>query len=158
GALAMGLFALTGFESAADMSEEAVGATGSVPRAVISSLVGSGLVGMLGLICFGIATTSLAATAASGSPVADLLTHWFGATAPRALLGFPLVAVLGTALAVIAIEGRLLFALARDHIAPGSRLLRQVNGTTQTPAAAIVVGTVLSGGMLVYAYYQSHAF
>jgi amino acid transporter len=59
---------------------------------------------------------------------------------------------------VIAIEGRLLFALARDHIAPGSRLLRQVNGTTQTPAAAIVVGTVLSGGMLVYAYYQSHAF
>jgi amino acid transporter len=158
GALAMGLFALTGFESAADMSEEAVGATGSVPRAVIGSLVGSGLVGMLGLICFGLATTDLAATAASGTPVADIMTHWFGAAATRGLLVFPLVAVLGTALAVIAIEGRLLFALARDHIAPGSALLRKVNGSTKTPAAAIAVGAVLTGGMLVYANYQSHAF
>jgi amino acid transporter len=158
GALAMGLFSLTGFEAAADMSEEAVGAAGSVPRAVIGSLAGSGIVGFIALICFSLATPNIGAIAGSSSPVFDIIQHWFGGTTARILMLFPLMAVLGTALAVVGVQGRLLFALARDNIAPGSTLLRRVNGHTKTPAAAIVVGTVLSAGMLVYAYFQSSAF
>lgn len=158
GGLVLGLFSLTGFESAADMSEEAVGATGSVPRAVIGSLAVSGIVGFLSLLAFAAATPDIATIAASPTPVVDIITYWFGPTATRFLLIFPLVAVLGTALAVVAVQGRLLFALARDNVAPGSRLLRKVNGHTQTPAAAIVVGTVLSAGVLGYAYFQGSAF
>ncbi|MDQ6730138.1 MAG: amino acid permease [Actinomycetota bacterium] len=128
GALAVGLFSLTGFETAADMSEEAVGATGSVPRAVIGSLSVSGIVGFIALICFTVAAPSITAIASSSSPVFDIMTHWFGGTLARILLIFPLFAVLGTALAVVAVQGRLLFALARDNILPGSTLLRRVNG------------------------------
>jgi amino acid transporter len=158
GALAMGLFSLTGFEAAADMSEEAVGAAGSVPRAVLGSLAGSGIVGFISLIGFALATPDITKIADAGSPILDITSYWFGPTAARTLLVFPLLAVLGTALAVVAVQGRLLFALARDNIAPGSRLLRKVNGRTKTPAAAILVGTVLSAGVLVYAYFQGSAF
>jgi amino acid transporter len=158
GSLALGLFSLTGFESAADMSEEAVGATGSVPRAVIGSLAGSGIVGFIALLCFALATPDIAKVAASGSPVVDIISYWFGGTATRILVIFPLLAVLGTALAVVAIQGRLMFALARDHVAPGSTLLRKVNGHTKTPVAAIIVGTVLSAAVLLYAYFQASAF
>ena len=70
---------------------------------------------------------------------------------------FPLVAVLGTALAVVAVQGRLLFALARDNVAPGSRLLRRVN-SAQTPGAAIIVGVLLTAMLLVYAYFQASSF
>lgn len=158
GSLALGLFSLTGFESAADMSEEAVGATGSVPRAVIGSLVGSGVVGFIALLCFALATPNIAKIAASGSPVVDIISYWFGSTATRILVIFPLLAVVGTALAVVAIQGRLLFALARDHVAPGSALLRKVNRRTQTPVAAIIVGALLSAAVLLYAYFQASAF
>lgn len=158
GSLALGLFSLTGFESAADMSEEAVGASGSVPRAVIGSLVGSGIVGFIALVCFALATPDISKIAGSGSPVVDILNYWFGETATRILVIFPLVAVVGTALAVVAIQGRLMFALARDNVAPGSAVLRKVNGQTKTPVAAIVVGTLLTAGVLIYAYYQGSAF
>jgi amino acid transporter len=73
------------------------------------------------------------------------------------LVVFPLVAVSGTALAVIAIQGRLLFALARDNVIPGSSLLRRVN-REQTPGLAIAVGVLLTGALLVYAYFQASAF
>lgn len=158
GSLALGLFSLTGFESAADMSEEAVGATRSVPRAVIGSLVGSGVVGFIALLCFALATPDISKVAASGSPVVDIISYWFGDTATRILVIFPLLAVLGTALAVVAIQGRLMFALARDNVAPGSTLLRKVNSHTKTPVAAIIVGTLLSAAVLVYAYFQASAF
>ena len=124
GAFAMGLFAMTGFEAAADMSEESVGAVRSVPRAVIGALVGTAIIGFIGLACFAIATPDVAKVAASYTPVADIMTYWFGSTATRILLVFPLFAVFGTLLAVIAVAGRLLFALARDNMLPGSRRLR----------------------------------
>jgi amino acid transporter len=158
GALAMGLFAMTGFEAAADMSEESVGAARSVPRAVISALVGTAIIGFIALACFAIATPDVAKVAASYTPVADIMSYWFGATATRFLLVFPLFAVFGTLLAVIGVTGRLLFALARDNMLPGSKGLRVVHQSTKTPIIALAVGTVCSVIMLVYAYFQSSAF
>jgi amino acid transporter len=158
GAFAMGLFAMTGFEAAADMSEESVGAVRSVPRAVISALVGTAIIGFIALACFAIATPDVAKVAASYTPVADIMTYWFGSSATRVLLVFPLFAVFGTLLAVIAVAGRLLFALARDNMLPGSGRMRVVHARTKTPVFAIGVGTVASIIILVYAYLQSSAF
>jgi hypothetical protein len=50
--------------------------------------------------------------------------------------------VLGTCLSVVAVMGRLIFALSRDNVIPFSR------------AAALVVGSLLAIAMLVYAYFQ----
>lgn len=159
-ALVMGLFSLTGFESAGDLSEEAVGAAGSIPRAVLFSLLGTGVLGFVALVCFTLALPShgVGAVAASATPVADILTHRLGSTATRVLLIFPLLAALGTALSVVAVQGRLLFALARDNVAPGSATLRRVNGATRTPVVALVAGTVISSLLVVYANQDGHSF
>lgn len=157
-ALVMGLFSLTGFESAGDLSEEAVGAAGSVPRAVLFSLIGTGVVGFVSLVCFTFALPDVQSVAASASPIADILTARLGSTATRIVLVFPLLAALGTALSVIAVQGRLLYALARDNVAPGSSQLRRVNGVTRTPVVAIVVGTLVSCLLVGYADIDGQSF
>jgi amino acid transporter len=157
GSLVMGLFALTGFETAADMSEEAVGARRNVPRAVIWTLVVSGVVGFISILCFTLAVPNLTSIVNSSSPVVAIISHWFGPSVTRFLVIFPLVAVFGTALALVAIQGRLLFALARDNVIPGSRLIRRVN-RDQEPGAALVIGVLLVGALLVYAYLQVSTF
>jgi amino acid transporter len=119
--------------------------------------VGSGVIGFISLLCFAVAVPDISSVANSSSPVVSIISYWLGATASRVLLVFPLVAVLGTALAVVAVQGRLLFALARDNVAPGSRLLRRVN-SAQTPGAAIIVGVLLTAMLLVYAYFQASSF
>jgi amino acid transporter len=160
GAMVMGFFALTGFEAAADMSEESVGARRAIPRAVIWSLVGTGLFGMIALICFAAAvpTGHMAAIAGSYTPVYDVVAYWLGSAGARVALAFPLVAVLGTCLSVIAVMGRLIFALARDNIVPFSRQMRTVNGRSKVPAMALVIGSLLAVAMLIYAYFQASTF
>jgi amino acid transporter len=142
------------------MSEESVGARRAIPRAVIWSLVGTGLFGMIALICFAAAVPRghMGAIAGSYTPVYDLVSYWLGSAGARVALAFPLVAVLGTCLSVIAVMGRLIFALARDNIVPFSKPLRSVNGRSKVPAAALVIGAVLAIAMLVYAYYQVNTF
>jgi amino acid transporter len=115
--------------------------TGGVHGSAIwGAIVGSGMIGFISLVCFALATPDVSAIAGSSSPVVAIIAHWFGNTASRVLIVFPLVAVLGTALAVVAVQGRLLFALARDNVAPGSALLRRVN-RAQTPGPAIIDGS-----------------
>ena len=143
GAMVMGFFALTGFEAAADMSEESVGARRAIPRAVIWSLVGTGLFGMIALICFASAvpTGHMTAVAGSYTPVYDVVSYWLGSTGARVALAFPLVAVLGTCLSVVAVMGRLIFALARDNVVPFSeaaaRRQRQVAGADGRPCGRL---------------------
>ena len=158
--MVMGFFALTGFEAAADMSEESVGARRAVPRAVIWSLVGTGLFGMIGLVCFASAVPvgHMGSIAASYTPVFDVVSYWLGNVGARVALAFPLIAVLGTCLSVVAVMGRLIFALSRDNVVPFSQQLRRVNGRSHVPATGLVVGAVLAILMLVYAYYQVSAF
>jgi amino acid transporter len=158
GAMTAGLYTLTGFEAAADMSEEAKGASGNVPRAVLGALLGSGVVGFLGIVGFALAVPNVAKTAASGTPIFDILSYWFGSYVARVLTVFPLIAVLGTVLSILAIQGRLLFALARDNIAPASGYLRKVGRRSETPVTAIVSGTVLAAGVMVYSYFRADVF
>jgi amino acid transporter len=160
GAMVMGFFALTGFEAAADMSEESVGARRAIPRAVIWSLVGTGLFGMIALVCFASAVPAgkMGDIAGSYTPVYDVVSYWLGSVGARVALAFPLVAVLGTCLSVIAVMGRLIFALARDNIVPFSKQMRTVNGRSKVPAAALVIGSLLAVAMLIYAYYQVNTF
>lgn len=158
GAMTAGLYTLTGFEAAADMSEEARGASGSVPRAVLGALLASGVVGFLGIVGFALGLPAIGRIANSATPIYDILTYWFGSYIARVLTVFPLIAVAGTVLSIIAIQGRLLFALARDNIAPASRYLRRVGKRSETPVTAIITGTVLAAAVMLYSYFQGQVF
>jgi amino acid transporter len=143
----MGLTTLVGFDSAANLAEEARDPFRSVPRAIVPSVVASGVVGLLFLIALTVAIKDVPAVSDSGSPVAAIIRGQLGPVMERVLLAGIVFALFGAGMVVMAASSRQVFAMARDERFPAHRLLRRVNPRTQTPVPAtvliVVVGVVL---------------
>lgn len=146
-AMLMGLATLVGFDSAANLAEEAREPYRSVPRAIVGSVVAAGLLGMLFLIALTIAINSIPRVTASDSPVATIIRDQLGSVPERVLLVGITLAFFGAGIAVITAFSRLVFAMSRDSRFPAHRLMRRVNSRTHTPICAtllaFVVGVVL---------------
>jgi amino acid transporter len=55
-------------------------------------------------------------------------------------------------------QSRLAYAMARDNMLPGSKAMRRIDPTTQTPIVALVVLAVIDIAILVYGYTQPNSF
>jgi amino acid transporter len=143
----MGLTTLVGFDSAANLAEEAKDPFRSVPRAIVASVVAAGVLGLLFLIALTAAIKDIPAVTASGSPVAAIIRSQLGPVAERILLAGLAFAMFGAGMVVMAACSRQVFAMARDARFPMHALMRKVNPRTQTPVAATIlilaVGVVL---------------
>jgi amino acid transporter len=143
----MGLTTLVGFDSAANLAEEAKDPFRSVPRAIVSSVVAAGWQGMLFLIALTIAIKDVAAVSSSGSPVAAIIRDQLGPVMERILLAGIALAIFGAGMVVMAACSRQVFAMARDGRFPVSGLMRRVNPRTRTPLFATIlilaIGVVL---------------
>ncbi|MEU0493933.1 amino acid permease [Mycobacterium sp. NPDC006124] len=143
----MGLTTLVGFDSAANLAEEAKDPFTSVPRAIVASVIAAGVLGFLFLIVLTIAIKDIPAVTSSGSPVAAIIRGQFGPVAERILLAGLVFAMFGAGMVVIAACSRQVFAMARDQRFPAHRLMKKVNPKTQTPVPAtlliLAVGVVL---------------
>ena len=143
----MGLTTLVGFDSAANLAEEAKDPFRSVPRAIVASVVAAGVLGLLFLIALTVSIKDVAAVSASGSPVAAIIRSQLGGVAERILLAGIGVAMFGAGMVVMAACSRQVFAMARDQRFPAHALMRRVNPRTQTPVPAtiliLIVGVVL---------------
>ncbi len=143
----MGLTTLVGFDSAANLAEEAKDPFRSVPRAIVASVVAAGVLGLLFLIALTVAIKDIPAVSASGSPVAAIIRSQLGPISERILLALLAFAMFGAGMVVMAACARQVFAMARDARFPLHALMRKVNPRTQTPVAAtiliLVVGVVL---------------
>lgn len=143
----MGFNTLVGFETAANMSEEAADATRSVPRAIIGSVLASAGLGFVFLVVLTIAVKDVQAASVSESPVAEIMRQQFGPTWERPFLAVIAVAFYGAALVAIASTSRYIFAMARDGRFPAHRLMQRVNPRTHTPIPATLlvlgIGVVL---------------
>lgn len=143
----MGLTTLVGFDSAANLAEEAKDPFRSVPRAIVASVVAAGVLGLLFLIALTVAIKDIPAVSASGSPVAAIIRSQLGPITERILLACLAFAMFGAGMVVMAACSRQVFAMARDARFPAHALMRKVNPRTQTPVAATVlilaVGVVL---------------
>lgn len=143
----MGLTTLVGFDSAANLAEEAKDPFRSVPRAIVASVVAAGVLGLLFLIALTAAIKDIPAVSASGSPVAAIIRSQLGPVSERILLAGLAFAMFGAGMVVMAACSRQVFAMARDARFPLHSLMRKVNPRTQTPVAAtiliLVVGVVL---------------
>ena len=143
----MGLTTLVGFDSAANLAEEAKDPFRSVPRAIVASVVSAGVLGLLFLIALTVAIKDIPAVSSSGSPVAAIIRSQFGPVVERILLAGLTFAMFGAGMVVMAACSRQVFAMARDARFPAHALMRKVNPRTQTPVAAtiliLVVGVVL---------------
>jgi amino acid transporter len=143
----MGLLTLIGFDSAANLAEEAKDPFRTVPRAIVSSVVAAAVLGLAFLIALTLAIKDIPAVSASGSPVAAIIRGQLGPVAERILLAGLTFAMFGAGMVVMAACARQVFAMARDRRFPAHELMRRVNPKTQTPVFAtiliVVIGVVL---------------
>jgi amino acid transporter len=143
----MGLTTLVGFDSAANLAEEAKDPFRSVPRAIVASVVAAGVLGLVFLIALTIAIKDIPSVSASGSPVAEIIRDQLGPVTERILLAGLTFAMFGAGMVVMAACSRQVFAMARDERFPAHALMRRVNPRTQTPVPAtiliLVVGVIL---------------
>jgi amino acid transporter len=146
-AMVMGLTTLVGFDSAANLAEEARNPYRSVPRAIVGSVVAAAALGLIFLVTITLAIRSVPEITASESPVAEIIRDQLGAPAERVFLVGITLAFFGAGVAIMTACSRLVYAMSRDARFPAYRLLRRVSPRTRTPIPAtvliFVVGVVL---------------
>jgi amino acid transporter len=146
-AMIMGIATLVGFDSAANMAEEAKDPFRSVPRAIVGSVVAAAVLGMVFVIALTIAIADIPKASATNSPVALILREQLGVVMERSLLAAITIAFFGAGLVTLATCARMVFAMSRDGRFPAHRLMKRVSARTQTPIPAtilpVVVGFVL---------------
>jgi amino acid transporter len=146
-AMIMGLTTLAGFDSAANLAEEAKDPYRSVPLAIVGSVAVSGLLGMLFLIALTVAIDDIPKVSASDSPVAAILRDQLGSVMEKTLLVAITFAFFGAGMVTLTTCSRIVYAMARDSRFPAHRLMRRINPRTQTPVPAtiliLVVGVLL---------------
>ena len=135
-----------GFESAADVGEEVVNASRTVPRAIIFSLLGAGVISFVlvaGLI-LAIPAGGFAKAASFTGGVPFIINSDVTSPALRDLMLLVVTyAFFSCGTAVQAAATRLIFSYARDGGLPGSSVLSRVSPRFGTPVNAIVMAAIL---------------
>ena len=143
----MGLTTLVGFDSAANLAEEAKNPFRNVPRAIVGSVIAASVAGFVFLIVLTTAIKDVKAISSDPSPVAAIIRGQLGPVWERILIGGIAFAFFGAGMVVMAACSRQVFAMARDRRFPAGRLMSRVNPRTRTPVSAtvliVVIGIVL---------------
>jgi amino acid transporter len=154
----LGAFTLVGFELAADMSEDAVNPTRSVPRGVLWAVGGSAVLGMIALIGFTIAIPDLKTVESSSLPLLTIAGYWLPSWLVKVFVAFVIFSMFAILVVGAGAQARLAYSLSRDNMLPFSGSLRRVNPRTQTPIVALLVFAVVDIAVTWYGYLQSSAF
>ena len=147
--LLMGAWCLTGFEAAADLAEETHRPRRTVPWAVVSSELSSGIVGFLMLAAFILAIDNMSTVQASETPLMTILESRFGGRITTAAMLVVFVSIFACGVASMAATTRLIFSLARDNMLPGSTLLKRVGRRSQSPTGAIALVWIIASAVVL---------
>jgi amino acid transporter len=148
-AMIVGLGTLVGFDSAANMAEEAKDPFRTVPRAIVGSVAAAGVLGLLFLIALTVAIKNIPEVTAAESPVAAIMRDQLGPVTERLFLVAVAIAFFGGGMVVLASCSRMVFAMARDGRFPAHRLMKRVDSRTQTPIPATILPVVIGIAVLV---------
>jgi amino acid transporter len=143
-----GFLSFAGFEAAATLGEEAREPRRDIPRAILGTAIFGGLyfifITWIEVMGFGDDDKGLKAFGQSGALVADLGSTYVGSWLGDLISLGASVSAFGCALACAVGASRLVFALARDGVAPAPiARVSERRGTPEVAAATIV------GGMFV---------
>jgi hypothetical protein len=127
----VGLTTLVGFDSAANLAEEAKDPFRSVPRAIVASVVAAGVLGLLFLIALTVAIKDIPAVSTGGSPVAAIIRSQLGPVAERILLLGIVFAMFGAGMVVMTAASRQGLRDGARRPLPGAR----ADATDQPPHA-----------------------
>jgi len=149
--LMLPMYTITGFDASAHASEETVGAAHHVPRAIVRSVLVSGIFGWAMLAAVVVAIPDMNEAAAQG----ENAFYWIMDRVLPGWLGLVLCAGIVIAqylcgLAIVTSTSRMTYAFARDGGLPWSRGLRQVSPRFGSPAIAIWAVAALAIGFMIY--------
>ncbi|KAJ3540886.1 hypothetical protein NM688_g6163 [Phlebia brevispora] len=146
------MWTLTGYDSAAHISEETAGAAKAAPIAILISVAATSSLGWLLLIAASFATSSVDDLLSTDLPLpmGQLFLNVLGKHGMLALWSFIIVVQLGMSSSSRGPRrgvdaSRVVFAFARDSALPGSRWWKKLNRHTQTPVNAAWLVMVLAG-------------
>ncbi|GBE80190.1 Uncharacterized amino-acid permease [Sparassis crispa] len=141
------MWTLTGYDSAAHISEETSGAARAAPIAILIGVAGTAALGWILLIAASFATASVTAVLDTTLPLpmGQLFYMVLGKRGMLAIWSFIIVVQFVTGAAQGVDASRVVFAFARDNALPGSRWWKRMNSHTQTPVNAVWLVMVLAG-------------
>jgi amino acid transporter len=148
----LGIWVLTGQEGAADLAEETHMARRNVPRALLTSIVLSSVIGFFMIVALTINIPNLADVTGAPVPITAVLESALGSSGALLFEIVAMIALFAGGLANMAASSRLIFSLSRDKMLPGSGMLSRVNAS-HTPSAAILVAASLSIIIVVVGTY-----
>jgi amino acid transporter len=150
-AMLFGSWAWTGLEMATDMAEETKDASKVIPRAGISSIITTFLVGIVFLIAAVLAIPgTVDDIVASANPLQAIIEGNTGAVFYKLIAVVIIVAVFVCAMTNQALTARIIFSLARDRRVPFSSSLAKVPAKTQVPHISTVLVGVIACAIIVF--------
>jgi amino acid transporter len=149
----MGAYTIVGFESSANLSEETIDAARTVPKAVISSVIVSGGIGMLFLTVTVLGIRDLDAVIASSYPLPMIIESNLGKPVATAFFVLVVSSIFACGLIIMASGSRMIYAMARDKVFFGNTFFGRVSANTAAPVPAILL--VASLGMVAEIFSES---
>ncbi|GLS23583.1 amino acid permease [Labrys miyagiensis] len=152
---------LLGWEGAADLAEETKDPRRTAPRAMFQAVLVSSVLGLLVFALLGMSIPGDigAFLADPENPVLHLVRVQLGHLAGSLMTAVAFVSIFACLIANMAVATRMVYALSRDHMLPGSRVLEAVHPRRGTPDAAILLVTAIavvlnfaSGGFVTAIY------
>jgi amino acid transporter len=147
------MWVLTGFEGAADLAEETQLARRYVPRAVVTSMVVSAVIGFFMIIGLVINIDNLSAATSAPVPIFYILNSALGEAGAILFEAVAMVALYAGGLAGVAATSRLLFSMSRDGMLPASSYLAKVDPRSHAPSHSLWLIAVIAVGLVVAGTY-----
>lgn len=158
-ALASG-YVMYGFDTASSLGEETKDPRRTAPKAILTALVASFVLGGLILLFAILAAPDLGdeRLGLSSGGLQLIVLQALGSNLGKVFLACVVVAITVCALAVHAATIRIMFAMARDNNLPGGSALARVHPVRKTPVVPAVVVGVLAVLILVVNIRQPQIF
>ena len=138
----LGAWCLTGFEAAADMSEETKDPKSTVPKSIMYSLIGSGILGLVIILLSIVFLSTNNYQKINNNYLTDMLQFEFGVPIYLTTLLFVIIAIFACAVACMATASRLIFSMSRDSVLPKSKWLSFIDKNKSPSNSLIFIGVI----------------
>jgi amino acid transporter len=152
------IFGLLGVEAAADIAEETKDARRTIPRTMFLALGVVGAVEFFMYVVYLLAIKNPSALATSASPIADILSAQISPWFSKAVVAVALTNILVCVLANMLVATRLVYALSRDNMLPGSSALSRVSARHKVPSTAVWITGGVATLLLLSAFANAQTF
>jgi amino acid transporter len=151
--VALGFFAMTGFENAANVAEETIEPHRTFPRALVAGMAGAGLFYVLVAVA---AALTVPIATLKGSDAALLEVVKTGVlpiptgTITTVFAVIAMVAISNTTLVSVVTQSRILYGMAREDVVPG--VFARLHAGRRSPWVGLVFAAVVVSALLVVGY------